>query len=144
MPSVETGTIVDGVRCESLMGLTYPDESFELVLTSETLEHIPDLGVALAEIRRVLVPRGLHIFTIPWLPTVASTFARASMTSDGSIAHELPLIHHPGGDVGYPVFTEFGLDLPQILEGAGFDTKVVFGPPSEVDVAQVFVCRKRG
>src|SRR5262249_23668182 len=73
---VPPGTVVDGVRSEDLTRLTYEDASFDLLLTSETLEHVPDLGAALGEIRRVLVPGGVHIFTIPLLPGVARTFAR--------------------------------------------------------------------
>ncbi len=142
MPGQAPGTVVKGVQCQDLTRLTYDDASFDLVLTSETLEHVPDLTAALAEIRRILVPGGLHLFTIPWLPEVANTFARARLTSGGVIEHELPLIHHPGGDVGYPVFTEFGQDLPRILQAAGFETEIAFGPCRENDVAQVFICRK--
>ena len=65
------GSIVDGFRSEDLTRLTYSDASFDLVLTSETLEHVPDLEAALREIRRVLVPGGRHIFTIPQLPSCA-------------------------------------------------------------------------
>ena len=54
----------------------------------------------------------------------------------------LPRICHPGGDWGYPVFTEFGTDLPELLAQAGFETEVQFGPVSEDDLAQVYVCRK--
>jgi hypothetical protein len=53
--NVPRGSYVDGVRNEDLMALTYPDASFDLVLTSETLEHVPDLAAALGEILRVLV-----------------------------------------------------------------------------------------
>ena len=37
-----------GVRSEDLTRLTYPDASFDLVLTSESLEHVPGLDAALA------------------------------------------------------------------------------------------------
>ena len=37
------------VRSENLQRLSYPDDSFDLVLTSETLEHIPDVNQALDE-----------------------------------------------------------------------------------------------
>jgi SAM-dependent methyltransferase len=130
------------VRHEDLTGLSYPDSSFDLVLTSETLEHVPDLSTAIAEVRRVLVPGGLHLFTVPILPGVPKTFARSILRPDGSVEHRATPISHPAGDAGYPVFTEFGADLPEILERAGFEVKVRFGPTTEDDLAQVFVCRK--
>ncbi len=53
-----------------------------------------------------------------------------------------PTIFHPGGDVGYPVFTELGADLTTLLDEAGFRTEVHFAPLTEDDLAQVFVSRK--
>lgn len=142
--NVRPGTYVAGVRHESLAGLTYEDDRFDLVLTSETLEHVPDLAVALAEVRRVLVPGGLHVFTVPVSPDVPRTFPRARQARDGSIQALATPIRHPGGDVGYYVFTELGTDFPEILERAGFQTEVRFGPVSDDDLAQVYVCRKPG
>jgi SAM-dependent methyltransferase len=143
-PGAGPGLIADGVRSEDLTRLTYPDASFDLVLTSETLEHVPDLTAALAEIRRVLVPGGRHIFTIPLLPGVPATFARSVVLADGSIEDRVPRICHPGGDVGYPVFTEFGADFPEVLAREGFDVEIFFAPNREDDLAQVFVARKPG
>jgi SAM-dependent methyltransferase len=131
-----------GIRHEDLTRLSYPDASFDLVLTSETLEHVPNLGAALDEVRRVLVPGGRHLFTVPLLPDVPKTFARSVIAPDGTIEHRATSISHPGGDSGYPVFTEFGADLPEILERAGFEVWVRFGPITEDDLGQVFVCRK--
>ncbi len=141
-PGSRPGAIIDGVRSEDLTRLTYPDASFDLVLTSESLEHVPNLDAALREIRRVLVPGGRHIFTIPQLPHVATTFARSVILPDGSIQDNAPRICHPGGDVGYPVFTEFGADINDVLERAGFHLDIHFGPNRDDDLAQVFVACK--
>ncbi len=133
----------EGVRCEDLMGLTFEDESIDLILSSETLEHVPDLATALAEIRRVLKPGGWHIFTIPRVPGAARTFARARVRADGSIACSVPpMLHHPGGDVGYPVFTEFGDDVEELLAAAGFEVSTRFGPVCDEDLGQVYLCSK--
>lgn len=141
-PGAAPGAVVDGVRSEDLTKLTYPDDSFDLVLTSESLEHVPDLDAALGEIRRVLVPGGRHVFTVPLLPQTVETFPRSIVRSDGTIEDRAPRICHPGGDWGYPVFTEFGADLPELLRRAGFEVDVLFGPIHEDDIAQVYVCRK--
>jgi SAM-dependent methyltransferase len=138
------GSPARGVRSEDVTHLTYPDAAFDLVLTSETLEHVPDLHAALGEIRRVLVPGGCHLFTVPVLPTVAATYARAETSSDGSIVALAPAVCHPGGDTGYPVFTEFGTDCVEVFRRAGFETEVAFGPTTPDDLAQVYVCRKMG
>jgi SAM-dependent methyltransferase len=143
-PDATPGCIVGGVRSEDLTRLTYPDACFDLVLTSETLEHIPDLDAALREIRRVLAPGGRHIFTIPLLPHTPTTFARAVVLPDGTVEERAPRIAHPGGDWGYPVFTEFGADLPERLRHAGFEVGVCFGPTRDDDLAQVYVCRVPG
>ena len=135
--------LVEGVRSEDLTRLTYRDESFDLVLTSETLEHVPDLDAALSEIHRVLVPGGRHIFTIPLLArsgrnvppgraparTVRSTTApRRSATRAETSA--------------IPCSPSSGPTCLDILRKAGFEVDVHFGPTTEDDLAQVYVCRK--
>jgi SAM-dependent methyltransferase len=138
----EPGAIVQGVRHEDLSRLTYADVSFDLILSSETLEHVPDLQRALREIHRVLAPGGWHLFTVPILPGVPKTFSRTILHPDGSREHLAPPICHPGGDVGYPVFTELGADFADIVRSLGFEVATHYGPPTEDDLAQVFACRK--
>ena len=123
-----------GEGSEDLTHLSYADESFDLVLTSETLEHVPNLDAALGEIRRVLKPGGWHLFTVPVRPGTPKTLPRAEVG---------PPISHPGGDWGYPVFTEFGADLVEVLDRAGFATEIHFGPTTEDDLAQVYASRRR-
>ena len=136
------GAKVAGVRHEDLTRLTHPDESFDLVLTSETLEHVPDLHQALAEIRRVLAPDGVHLFTVPILPGIPKTFPRAALSEDGARLDFAPFIAHPGGDTGYPVFTEFGADFPELVRDAGYAVEVRFGPATAENVCQVHIARK--
>lgn len=123
-----------GEASEDLTHLSYAEESFDLVLTSETLEHVPDLDAALGEIRRVLKPGGWHLFTVPVRPGTRETLPRSAVG---------PPISHPGGDWGYPVFTEFGADLVEVLDRAGFATEIHFGPTTEDDLAQVYASRRR-
>jgi len=144
LTAVEPGQKRDGVRCEDLTRLTYADDSFDLILHAETLEHVPDLARALTELRRVLAPAGSTVFTIPVLPAVDCTYQRARIGDDGQIEPIVdPLISHPGGDWGYPVFIEFGADFEEIVRRAGFDVDVKYGPTRHDELAQVYVAKYR-
>jgi SAM-dependent methyltransferase len=52
-----------------LLALPFPDSSFDVVIASEVLEHIPDDHRAIAEIARVVRPGGRVAVTVPrWWP----------------------------------------------------------------------------
>ena len=58
-----------GVLRGDARSLPFPDESFDVVITSEVLEHIQDDVAAIAEMVRVLKPGGRFAATVPaWLP----------------------------------------------------------------------------
>lgn len=123
----EFGSTDPSVPDESLLELSYPDDTFDLVLTSDTLEHVPDLGQALAEIRRVLKPGGVHLCTVPVLMSRAKTVQRAELGTDGVVRHREPPSYHAGpvADADdYLVFFEFGGDFASRLSDAGFDVVV--------------------
>lgn len=115
------------VCSQDLHNLTYADASFDLVLTSETLEHIPDLPRALAEIRRVLKPGGVHVFTTPVLWDRETSRTCARLGADGVIEHLRPASFHglPGTTAGdMMVMVEFGADIIALLAHAGFEVRV--------------------
>lgn len=47
--------------------MPFDDNSFETAIGTELLEHCPDPGCTLREIRRVLKPGGIFFFTVPFL-----------------------------------------------------------------------------
>lgn len=136
------GQVVAGQRHEDAQALTFADHSFDVVISSETLEHIPNLDKALDEISRVLRPGGVHIFTIPLKPGTARTEPRMRLDKNGCMVDcVLPRLHHPGGSWGWPVVTEFGDDLPQYFAARGW-TVEVDGGDGELTNAGVsqFIC----
>jgi SAM-dependent methyltransferase len=55
--------------CADLLRLPFPDNSFDRVIASEVLEHVPDDATAMTELTRVLRPGGLAAVTVPrWFP----------------------------------------------------------------------------
>lgn len=53
------------VKEGNIKELPFPDESFDLVLATDIIEHIDDDKKALSEIERVLRPGGHALFTVP-------------------------------------------------------------------------------
>jgi SAM-dependent methyltransferase len=118
----EYGSTDPNVPSEDLMNLSYADSTFDLVLTSETLEHVPDVDRALREIHRILKPQGLHVFTVPVHADRKVTRRRAHL-QNGELVHTLPASYH--GSAGsrnsdFLVFYEFGTDFPDRCRAAGF------------------------
>lgn len=103
--------IVSYPECD-LMSMSFEDESFDLVVHSDTLEHVRDPSVALGEIHRVLVNGGATIFTVPIL------VGRQTRSRNG-----LPPSFHGESGTNSPdllVHTEFGSDIWCIVLSAGF------------------------
>ena len=51
-----------------MQALDLPDESFDFIIHSDTLEHVADSTGALGECYRVLRPGGYLVYTIPIIP----------------------------------------------------------------------------
>ena len=125
------------------MNLSYPDAGFDLVITSDTLEHVPDIDRALRETLRVLRPGGTHLFTVPVVWDRA-TRQRARLEG-GVLTHLLPPSHHGAAAEGksdFLVFYEFGADLVDRCRSAGFEIELLRHEDNPAVVT--FVARKPG
>lgn len=61
---------LEGVQEGSLEDIPFEDGRFDLVLATDVIEHLPDDGPALVEMRRVSAPGGRLLITVPaynWL-----------------------------------------------------------------------------
>jgi SAM-dependent methyltransferase len=87
-----------------------PDSSFDLILCSHVLEHVPDDRAAMGELRRVLSDGGLALVLVPYRPGV-TTYEDPSITSplDRMVAF---------GQQDHVRI--YGNDLPERLREAGF------------------------
>ena len=63
----KSGQKVKGMIHQNLMCLSFPENSLDIVLSSDVFEHVSDPYLAHREIYRVLRPGGSHIFTVSFL-----------------------------------------------------------------------------
>jgi SAM-dependent methyltransferase len=137
----------DGRSCENLEHLTFPDDTFDLFVTQDVMEHVMNPPAAFAEIERVLKPGGAHLFTVPYWPN-RPTKVRARQGADGIDFLEEPQYHgNPVDPRGSLVATDWGRELPDaIFAACGLETTI----HDEDDLAlglrgsfkEVFITRK--
>jgi SAM-dependent methyltransferase len=58
------------VRSGDVRALPLPDQSVDLVIATDVVEHVDDDQAAVAEIYRVLRPGGIVLFTVPAFPSL--------------------------------------------------------------------------
>lgn len=117
IPGVAGGEFRDGVRCEDIERLTFPDDSIDLFITQDVLEHVFDPRRAVKEIHRVLRPGGAHIFTTPKHPGLIQTVQRARLSDAGTVEALLEEQYHdsPIGDGRALVTYDYGHDFESLL-----------------------------
>lgn len=115
---------------QDLTALTYPDNSFDLSLSFEDLEHIPEYKKAIDELYRVTKPGGHVLLSTPFVIENDKTLVRATINKDGEITHLLEPEYHgdPVIPQGILCFYHFGWDLLDNFRTAGFsDVKIITG-----------------
>ena len=125
-PDVPRGEYRDGVRSENIEALTYPDESIDVFITQDVLEHVFDPERAVQEIHRVLRPGGAHVFTAPKHGGLDRSQRRARLLPDGTVEHVLPEDYH-GNPIGEKALVtwDYGYDFERLLSSwAGVGVEV--------------------
>jgi len=124
-PGIQPGEFHNHVRCENLGKLTFSNNVFHLVISSDILEHVRHPIQAFEEIYRILKPGGSHIFTVPILwPLDKKTTARVDTSSE--VDKHILKPHYHGSPIdpeGSLVYTDFGMDILTMLASVGFSTE---------------------
>jgi SAM-dependent methyltransferase len=150
-PDQAPGSMAGAVRCENLEALTFADESIDLHISQDVLEHVFHPARAFREIARTLRTGGSHIFTVPMMNGAGSSRVRATMGADGQVRHlETPVFHgNPISAEGVLVTMDWGLDIGRhIFEACGLYTQVFqiddLQQGIRAEFIEVFVTRKTG
>lgn len=137
---VARGERRNGVLCQDVQQLTFDNASFDLCTSTEVFEHVPDDARGFAEIRRVLRPGGLFVFTVP-LEGVERTVVR-TVVEKGEVRYLLPAAYHDDrirGRGRVLVYRDYGRDIIERLRRQGFSDARI-----DQRFANVFLGQGRG
>jgi glycosyltransferase involved in cell wall biosynthesis len=115
-------------QSENLEEQTFADDSFDLVISQDVMEHVFDPDAAFREVARTLKPGGAHIFTTPLVNKLNPTECCAKLNDDGSVEHLREPEYHgnPIDSSGSLVTFRWGYDITQRIHAAtGHSTTLV-------------------
>ncbi|MFZ5830698.1 MAG: methyltransferase domain-containing protein [Planctomycetota bacterium] len=127
-PGEAPGSVVGGMRCENLEALALADESVDLHVTQDVMEHVFHPERAFREIARTLRAGGAHICTVPLVNKTRPSRRRARLLADGQIEHLEPAVYHgnPISEEGSLVTVDWGFDICRhIFDACGLFTQIV-------------------
>jgi len=128
-PDQIPGSFAGKFRCENLETLTFADESIDLHVTQDVLEHVYHPSKVFSEIARTLKPGGAHIFTVPLVNKHNPSMLRTRVSDTGEIFHYAPPVYHgnPISNEGSLVTIDWGFDICRhIFESCGLFTHLVY------------------
>lgn len=139
-----------GVRCENLENQTFTDESFDIVVTTDVMEHVYQPELAYREVFRTLRPGGLYVHSVPIYKELVRSVRYAALDADGKITYLVtpPEYHgNPVDDAGSLVTHHYGYEHhSDIAEWTGFDVEIIrFNDRTHGIVGEfteIVVCRK--
>jgi len=144
--TVQPGDFYRGVQCQDVQALLLPDDSFDLVTSTEVFEHVPDDCRGFNEIARVLKRGGRFVFTVPLLDS-EETLERVKVGADGLLTFlTTPEYHFDRlrGAGKVLAFRTYGRDICQRLAETGFEAaiQILDEPAIGVLNQQVIVAKK--
>ena len=117
------GKVKNGIRYEDVTRLSFADQSIDIIVSLEVLEHVPNYRDGLKEFYRCLKQGGTIIMSIPFVVQNEQNTKRAELNLDGSINHILPPEYHGdpvNPDGGILCFYHFGWELLEEMKEIGF------------------------
>mgnify|MGYP002401000057 CR=1 FL=1 len=144
--------LANGVTNQNLECLTFSDESLDLVITSDVMEHVRLDDLAHREIYRVLKPNGVYIFTVPHDRSLEKTMIRVQVNDPNDPKKDVHLLEpeyhgdtNSDGGLGALSYRVYGLDLESYLSRLGFEVDYSHKDISNFGIlnTELYYCRKK-
>ncbi|BAP33579.1 uncharacterized protein CHSO_4542 [Chryseobacterium sp. StRB126] len=113
----------NGILNVDLMNIPFDDNTFDLIVSTEVFEHIPNPYKAFSEVHRILKKGGSHVFTVPYYEDKENDEVRAFLDGNNEIVHLMKPEYHGDpirSDEGILVYTIFAKEMQKKLELIGF------------------------
>ena len=147
LPERDFGTeVYSNVMNVNLEHMPFEDESFDVVITSDVMEHVRRDHLAHAEIHRCLKRFGHYIFTVPFVPQWEKNQIRVDSSGTQDVALMENEYHgDPVSGKGILVYRIYGNELIEQLKDLGFEVKFDGQPDNHggMPTKDLFICRKR-
>lgn len=129
---------------EDLQKLTFGNAAFDIVLTSDVMEHVRDCEAAHREIHRVLAPGGAYVFNVPCDFSRPDDLILVDTSTDEDVFLCEPQYHGDPLSGGILAYRVFGRSLVPRLERLGFAVSFRMIKDAEhlIIDGDVFVARK--
>lgn len=145
-PDIPSGKVIQTkVSNVDLMDMPFADAIFDIILTSDVMEHVRQDELAHREIMRCLKPGGFYVFTVPYVDGWEKNQIRIDSSSDQDILLMEKQYHQdPLNKEGVLVYRIYGRELQDQLEAIGFEPCFMNDPEPLLGLLtkDVFVCRK--
>jgi len=137
--------IFDDVINVDLQNMPFKDESFDVILTSDVMEHVRRDDLAHSEIHRCLKPAGFYVFTVPFVPSWTKNQIRVNSLGAEDISLMEKEYHgDPVTGNGILVYRIYGKELIEHLTRLGFEVQFDDQPDTQSGLLSkdLFICRK--
>lgn len=151
-PDQPLGIVLEeGVTNQNLERLTFADETMDLVITSDVMEHVRLDDRAHCEIYRVLKPGGVYVFTVPHNRAYDRALVRVQVNNPDDATEDIHLLEpeyhgdtNSEGESGVLSYRVYGRDLETYLADLGFEVEYIGGDIANLGIlnAELYYCRK--
>ncbi|MBC2769842.1 class I SAM-dependent methyltransferase [Pusillimonas minor] len=145
IPGLPFGTEIEENRFNiNLEKIDFPDNSFDVILTSDVAEHIRNIDSAHSEIYRVLRKGGKYIFTVPFDPDCMGHHILVDTTQTVDVYLVPKQLHGDPLTGGILAYRVFGQKIFRDLESLGFSVEYLSTERPELGIfgGDVFIAQK--